>query len=649
LYGAKGLKSVAIGFIMKHAFKYLAKLVRGAKGIPFVGTVANQLDRAGDKISEGLYKLTLAFNNGLVMPSGQLSLTQAISASETTQRLLAEAEAAIGEKTVDILHDYRFDAGIFDTADHVIQDYVYLSALEWQCRGRQEDAVGYARSHDFPVGRFNQAASDATNVLNHMVVANQVANDVGNFADTIREIASTAALIASAVVIVGAIVGAFVTGGATLLIAIAGLGGLVLTYGSLVATTSAVIESAGTAVHVNAILPYCYVNPSVDAAFGPGLRSTPVFLASGAEGGTLGARGSDYGDGSPSTIVQDYYLRLRGMVVSGDPAWASRGMDSLAYYEDLARREEEQTIADFMASADSARFVIHEYDAMISAYMTRAAAREIFSASLEISSLAYSAGLTNPYVLSNAVAALDSTIANFEKSTVLRSGVYDSLQVHAIPIPAAVGIGTIHSQILSTTHAMARLKVQVVNYGSYPAEGVKVFPSLSPDRGRVVGDSLYTVTLQGRDTIEVEFQFVSNHPMLSGVILTRASSPGANYRTLPGRSFLVDLTESSPPTQGTLNSRSVYAYPNPFDPDKEAVTFRFRLAKPGNVSVKVYDASNTLVAAVASNLAVEAGKEIGVKWNGRSGNNKIVANGTYIYVIESSSGERGTGKVAVLR
>jgi hypothetical protein len=109
------------------------------------------------------------------------------------------------------------------------------------------------------------------------------------------------------------------------------------------------------------------------------------------------------------------------------------------------------------------------------------------------------------------------------------------------------------------------------------------------------------------------------------------------------------ITETSPPTPGTLDNKNIYAYPNPFNPDKEEVTFRFKLAKAGNVSIKIYDVSNTLVATVISDAPMQADQELAVNWNGRNDKNQVVANGVYFFVIESSSGEKGVGKVAILR
>ena len=41
--------------------------------------------------------------------------------------------------------------------------------------------------------------------------------------------------------------------------------------------------------------------------------------------------------------------------------------------------------------------------------------------------------------------------------------------------------------------------------------------------------------------------------------------------------------------------------------------------------------------------------EYSKEWDGKSDNDKKLANGVYFYIIKSSSGEKAVGKVAILR
>jgi len=107
--------------------------------------------------------------------------------------------------------------------------------------------------------------------------------------------------------------------------------------------------------------------------------------------------------------------------------------------------------------------------------------------------------------------------------------------------------------------------------------------------------------------------------------------------------------DKSPAVPGPLGNQNIYAYPNPFNPESETANLRFKLGKDGNVTITVYDISNTKVKEVISSVAMSAGVEQSFTWDGRNESGNIVGNGVYFYVIESSSGERAVGKVAVLR
>jgi len=105
----------------------------------------------------------------------------------------------------------------------------------------------------------------------------------------------------------------------------------------------------------------------------------------------------------------------------------------------------------------------------------------------------------------------------------------------------------------------------------------------------------------------------------------------------------------SPATGGRLDREHIYAYPNPFDPNSQAVIIRYSLSRDGEINIKIYDVSNQLVKTVLQDRTRRAGVEYADSWDGRNEKGELVANGVYFYIIASSSGERAVGKVAVLR
>jgi hypothetical protein len=590
------------------------------------------------------------------MGFSELPASKFLPAWEAASTGLNAATSRITKTSAQALDGNVFGTGIFDAADHLIQDYVYLWPLEYLTNQQQENAVVLAQSHVFTFEKFEVALSDVTLLQNNMVTVNQVAKDAGNFVNTTREYAVFTTMIAALVLIAAGIAGAVFSGGVSLLAVIVGISTLVITYASAVSTISAIGEAVGAAVHVDAIVPYVFVNPSVDEAFLGGASASNIqSIQKPATTDLLynrrnqGNAGDHQGRQTHSESVFDYYQKLLEMVESGDSTWATTGIDSLNYYEDLARHDEDLVIVDFLASSDSALKVIDNYGALVNDYIVKTAARELFSASLELNSFVYREGYTDSSVITNVLTALDSTIVNYTKMETTRLSVYDSLGSYNIPTQTAVGIGDIDFQPVASAPSRVSLQVEVINYGTDLAQGVQVFPSLSSEGVSLLGDTLTVIDIPGGDTTFVEFQSTGSDSFLDGVVFLHADSTVSNYYTMPGKDFSFELLAESPPTEGTLSNDNIFAFPNPFNPDSEAITFRFRLARAGNVTIKVYDVSNTLVKTVISNSPIEAGVESGVTWDGKNENGVTVANGVYFYVIESSSGEKGVGKVAVLR
>ena len=129
--------------------------------------------------------------------------------------------------------------------------------------------------------------------------------------------------------------------------------------------------------------------------------------------------------------------------------------------------------------------------------------------------------------------------------------------------------------------------------------------------------------------------------------------PGKTYswrvRAFNYANLYSDWSEQWNFTMGYNPENENICYPNPFNPDLESLRFRFNIENSGNVSIKIYDVSNHLVKELLSNKQYNTGVWEDVYWDGLDDNNQIVANGVYFYVIESSSGERAVGKIAVLK
>ena len=83
--------------------------------------------------------------------------------------------------------------------------------------------------------------------------------------------------------------------------------------------------------------------------------------------------------------------------------------------------------------------------------------------------------------------------------------------------------------------------------------------------------------------------------------------------------------------------------PNPFNGQ---TTISYQLAKPGNVSLRIYNTMGQLV-----NTLVDGYKQPGVYsavWNGKDNTRRTVANGVYIYRLNCGDWS-GTKKLIILR
>ncbi len=98
-----------------------------------------------------------------------------------------------------------------------------------------------------------------------------------------------------------------------------------------------------------------------------------------------------------------------------------------------------------------------------------------------------------------------------------------------------------------------------------------------------------------------------------------------------------------------LLEQKSFAYPAPFNPSLETVQIRFVFESASEATLKIMDAAGDVVHEVENPGGVGRTGEIIVSWDGRNGRGEMVANGIYFYVITTSSQERITGKIAVLR
>ncbi len=395
-------------------------------------------------------------------------------------------------------------------------------------------------------------------------------------------------------------------------------------------------------------LPLIYVIPSVDQAFGKDTNIKRINLTSPTENNSIIINNNKKNVISNQKII-NFFTQILTRIQNDDPSWSKTVSDSLKNYQILLDQNYAKTKADFMASFEGAKNSFKTYSELVNSYQMKSLATTLFSTSIELCAYLHQTGQASNNLKETAISSLEGIISDLSIAQEVQTSVYDSLQIYGVEIPTAVGVGSIHKRITNIQPAAVKLQAEIINYGIESAQGIHIFPKLVTEDASIIGDSLYTLDLAGGDTAFVEFNISSNKDIVAGMISVRTSQDNNNFYCIPFKDFFVDFRNASQPTSGPLNNENIYVYPNPFNPDLGNVKFRFSLSSPGNITIKVYDVSNRLVATVINNDQMEANEELSVPWNGKNDNGQIVANGVYFYIIESSSGERGVGKVAVLR
>ena len=409
--------------------------------------------------------------------------------------------------------------------------------LSCPAEGAQSDAVNRAVTGDFAVGEFSTAEADATATLNAMISDNTDAKAIERYLKTAQEIGSWTSIAGLAAAAILGLAAFFFTGGGSLfLVTLPALAGLLITWGTTTSYTAALSEAAYAAVWVNVVIPYVYMNPSVDDAFGP---PTPAqfaqFASSTGTPGTFGHPAYAARTAQATNDLLTFYGALKTRVLDDDSTWATTGVDSLVMLDSLANIEEELALVDFFAASEGASD-IPIYDSLVSAYAMSGAGRELLAGAMEVCAFVYNEGYREQEMTDHAVNALDTSFIVVSMGAAIRAAVYDSLTANAIPIPPGIGIGLI--QGTQTGPAQTDLEFSVVNYGATPADSVIVYPVFAPEDGVIiVGDSADTVDVGPNDTVSVVFSVTLYDSLLTGSAVLTPGLQVPDYYTMPPVQF----------------------------------------------------------------------------------------------------------------
>ncbi|MFC1693423.1 FlgD immunoglobulin-like domain containing protein [Candidatus Latescibacterota bacterium] len=136
-----------------------------------------------------------------------------------------------------------------------------------------------------------------------------------------------------------------------------------------------------------------------------------------------------------------------------------------------------------------------------------------------------------------------------------------------------------------------------------------------------------------------------------------ASSPdwGQTWNIFRGvtRVKTLDTSDRNIGISSQFDDVETYAFPNPFTPTRGGQAYsrtriHYALKNDASVSVYIYDFSGKLVKEIFSGKFRVGGRDYQEIWDGRDGDNVIVPNGVYYYLIKTNKGDSARGKVIVL-
>jgi hypothetical protein len=240
--------------------------------------------------------------------------------------------------------------------------------------------------------------------------------------------------------------------------------------------------------------------------------------------------------------------------------------------------------------------------------------------------------------------------------------------------PSTLQIGASGQDVVATLQFPVETQAKGYQCQSFdgPAEGVRMRVTIIPspalygfpargDRSELrqfgaTATPIYRDYVQGGDPrIDVRFSraLVESILVARGLVGRQVPIEIRAYSNLVGRQFLgygyIKLSASSlasdAPREGLGDSGpAVAATPNPFNP---ATTIRFRVAAPGEVSVRLHDARGALVRTLVRGWYPQGPHE--VRWDGRDDGGAGVASGVYFVSLESSGAMPARAKLILMK
>ncbi len=640
VFAVKGVKSVIFMFGVSKITGKLSKWLRH-HGLP---KLSNKLDnQVNDKLSMAINKKLTALNHAL-----KSKVNPALKDFLTEQQFI-HLRKQVGKGTTTAFDEFSGDIAeigigqvtgpLFDAGENYFKEYLLFNAYDSFTEPNQQLALNNAQNHNFDSDNFANAKSEVEELQQDLQSANNIAILAGNFLETSQKYLSIALLIAS---LIGIIIGVLAAGtGVGIIVAILSFISFFIHFGTVVNQGLAIVEAGGAIAYVDGVVPFAFQNPSVDKAFD---NSKKTLRLDAPEFNKI-YREVVYKTSNQNSTLVGYYQELRNRVQANDSTWASSGMDTLEYYQELAFEEQNRNYSKFLAASDSAQRVIYAYDTLVHRYNGQIVSSYLNSAALDIAAGIYLEGYDEPEIIEKTLQAIDSSIMISNKVIESQATIDLLIANNSIPTPASIGIENVRFAVESSSSNgyILDISATVKRYGDDPVMNAKAIIEMAGEGVSVLNDTLKTVQLILEDEKSVGFSIFSPDSIFTGMIYPYAAPDDDYYPIFPGEIFSFNAEFAVSIQEKEQNMYFVSVVPNPYllGSQQNDLAISIMPKSDARITVSLLNNEGKLIQQLAENKQVFANSEEVVRWRPAVD----VSPGFYIVVITDNRGNKTSHKL----
>lgn len=631
--------------------------VKAIKKIPYVG---KYLAWPLQKAHEGLVKLTgdvvKMFSMHVLRTSPEFTNLGWRYGKIAVSKGAKEGLDKFVEKGMEKMAKIGTEKGVFDQIHDWTKEEIFLNFYQSNTEDKLDNGVNYSLQNPFVFNEnnFANAQQQFNTKLTEMNETNNKFIDWGNIVLGEAEATSDAAFFGSMVILIIAIIATIATGGTALPAAVVALLNVLPTL-SLILGGVKLIDTATMVGYSNLAVPQ-YIEQGIDIAFdqthNPSEAISNLKKNNADINNKLLKFKDNYELSEETKDILDELNKLKTQLNNPNTKIEEINIDKL----ELLDKEFNEILSINSAQIfETYQYAVDEIDHYDSLYFNSFFNKKL-NYNLQYSSFYYSLAASfiefdNMEYRENVIKYLDKLVSSINLINDEIEVIKSSLEINNISIPPLVEIISVDLPEFIEKNTQFNIIVKIKNISPIQVLGGNISLVTLNNRVKVTSETTKFSKLNSDEEKEIIWKIIpeGNDSLISCYLELLPDSNNITFST-SGRyyfNFPVDLDES-PSTQGKLDNSNIYFYPNPFNPNTEEGLFRYSLASAADVTIKIYDISNNIVRTIEE-TGVQANTEMSATWDGKDQNGKAVSNGVYFYVIESSTGERAVGKIAVLK